>query len=51
MRLVVDINIFASAALKRVSWSGMVLRWLDSYGGLLKTDATERSQPAGMIGN
>jgi putative PIN family toxin of toxin-antitoxin system len=42
MRLVVDTNIFVSAALKRVSWPGMVLRWLDTYGGLLKTDATER---------
>ena len=41
MRLVVDTNIFVSAALKRVSWPGMVLRWLDAYGGLLKTGASE----------
>jgi putative PIN family toxin of toxin-antitoxin system len=42
MRLVVDTNIFVSAALKQVSWPGMVVRWLDKYGGLLKTSFTEQ---------
>jgi len=41
MRLVVDTNVFVSAALKQVSWPGMTLRWVDRYGGLLKTSATE----------
>lgn len=42
MRLVVDTNVFVSAALQQVSWPGMVVRWLDTYGGLLKTSATEQ---------
>jgi uncharacterized protein len=42
MRLVADTNIFVSAALKQASWPGMVVRWLDQYGGLLKTSVTER---------
>jgi uncharacterized protein len=42
MRLVVDTNVFVSAALKQASRPEMVLRWLDKYGGLLKTTATER---------
>jgi uncharacterized protein len=42
MRLVVDTNVFVSAALKESSWPGMVVRWLDKYDGLLKTAATER---------
>jgi putative PIN family toxin of toxin-antitoxin system len=41
MRVVVDTNIFVSAALKSVSWPGMVIRWLDEFDGLLKTGATE----------
>jgi uncharacterized protein len=41
MRLVVDTNIFASAALKSASWPGSVVRWIDRHGGLLKSDATE----------
>jgi uncharacterized protein len=41
MRIVVDTNIFASAALKQSSWPGEVVRWLDRYGGLLKSAATE----------
>lgn len=41
MRLVVDTNVFVSAALKESSWPGMVVRWLDRYGGLLKTAGTE----------
>jgi putative PIN family toxin of toxin-antitoxin system len=42
MRLVVDTNVFISAALKQASWPGMVVRWIDRYGGLLKTVATEQ---------
>jgi putative PIN family toxin of toxin-antitoxin system len=42
MRLVVDTNIFVSAALKESSWPGAIVRWLDHFGGLLKSDATER---------
>ena len=42
MRLVVDTNVFISAALKQLSASGAVVRWLDRYGGLLKTEATEQ---------
>lgn len=42
MRLVVDTNIFISAVLKEASWPGVVVRWLDRFGGLLKTPATER---------
>lgn len=42
MRLVVDTNVFVSAALKELSWSGMVVRWADKYGGLLKTTITEQ---------
>ena len=42
MRLVADTNIFVSAALKQASWPGMVVRWLDKYGGLLKTAAIEQ---------
>lgn len=42
MRLVVDFNIFVSAALKESSWPRVVVRWLDRFGGLLKTAATEQ---------
>jgi putative PIN family toxin of toxin-antitoxin system len=42
MRLVVDTNVFVSAALKQTSWSGDLIRWVEKYGGLLKTAATER---------
>jgi putative PIN family toxin of toxin-antitoxin system len=41
MRLVVDTNIFASAALKESSWPGELVRWLDKSGGLLKSAVTE----------
>jgi uncharacterized protein len=41
MRLVVDTNIFASAALKSASWPASVVRWIDRHGGLLKSKATE----------
>ena len=42
MRLVVDTNVFVSAALKEASWPGAVTRWLDMFGGLLKSIATEQ---------
>ena len=42
MRIVVDTNVFVSAALKASSWPGAVTNWLDEYGGLLKTSVTER---------
>jgi putative PIN family toxin of toxin-antitoxin system len=41
MRVVVDTNIFVSAAFKESSWPGAVVRWLDKFGGLLKSTATE----------
>lgn len=41
MRVVVDTNVFVSAALKESSWPGLVVRWLDESGGLLKSGATE----------
>ena len=41
MRLVVDTNVFVSAALKEASWPAGTVRWLAAYDGLLKTPATE----------
>jgi len=41
MRVVVDTNVFVSAALKESSWPGEVIRWLDTSGGLLKGTVTE----------
>jgi uncharacterized protein len=41
MRVVVDTNVFVSAALKRSSWPGTVVRWLDGAGALLRSGATE----------
>ncbi|MGH7080095.1 MAG: hypothetical protein ACREE4_22715 [Stellaceae bacterium] len=41
MRVVVDTNIFVSAAFKESSWSGMVVRWLDEPGGHPKSADTE----------
>jgi putative PIN family toxin of toxin-antitoxin system len=41
MRIVVDTNVFVSAALKESSWPATVIRWIDLYGGLLKSAATE----------
>ncbi len=41
MRIVVDANVFVSAALKESSWPGIVVRWVDQYGGLLKSKDTE----------
>jgi putative PIN family toxin of toxin-antitoxin system len=41
MRLVVDTNVFVSAALKEGSWSAATIRWIDRFGGLLKSAATE----------
>jgi putative PIN family toxin of toxin-antitoxin system len=42
MRLVVDTNVFVSAALKSLSWPGDTVRWIETYGGLLKTAITEQ---------
>ena len=42
MRLVVDTNIFISAALTAASWPANTVRWIGRYGGLLKSEATER---------
>lgn len=41
MRVVVDTNIFISAALKEVSWPAMMVRWVTSNGILLKSVSTE----------
>lgn len=41
MRIVVDTNVFVSAALKESSWPGIVVRWVDRCGGLLKSNDTE----------
>ena len=42
MKIVVDTNVFVSAAFKELSWPGMVVRWVEKFGGLLKTPATEQ---------
>jgi uncharacterized protein len=42
MRIVVDTNVFISAAFKESSWPGVVIRWVDKFGGLLKTAVTEQ---------
>jgi putative PIN family toxin of toxin-antitoxin system len=42
MRLVVDTNVFVSAALKASSWPAHTIRWISRYGGLLKSDPTEQ---------
>jgi len=42
MRLVVDTNVIVSAALQQASWPASTLRWIGTYGGLLKTAATEQ---------
>ena len=42
MRLVVDTNVFVSAALKENSLPFLVVRWIEQHDGLLKSVATER---------
>jgi putative PIN family toxin of toxin-antitoxin system len=42
MRLVVDTNVFVSAALKENSLPFLVVRWIEQNHGLLKSDATEQ---------
>lgn len=42
MRLVVDTNVFVSAALKENSLPFLVARWIDQHDGLLKSVATEQ---------
>jgi uncharacterized protein len=41
MRLVVDTNVFVSAALKENSLPFLVVRWITQHNGLLKSTATE----------
>ena len=41
MRLVVDTNVFISAALKANSLPFLVIRWIERHDGLLKSVATE----------
>jgi len=42
VRVVVDTNVIVSAAFKESSWPAGVLRWVGNFGGLLKSEATER---------
>jgi hypothetical protein len=42
VRLVVDTNVFVSAALKATSWPAAMVQWLEVFGGLLKTAETEQ---------
>jgi putative PIN family toxin of toxin-antitoxin system len=42
MRIVLDTNVFVSAILKLNSLPFLVVRWIDQYGGLLKSVTTER---------
>jgi predicted nucleic acid-binding protein len=42
MRVVVDTNVFVSAAIKQNSLPSLVVRWLDQHGGLLKSIVTEQ---------
>lgn len=42
MRLVIDTNVFVSAILKVNSLPFLAVRWIDQYGGLLKSLETER---------
>ncbi len=64
MRIVVDTNVFVSAAFKTNSWPASVVRWIDRHGGLLKSAACEaqlievlqrpyitRKTPAGYLEN
>jgi putative PIN family toxin of toxin-antitoxin system len=41
MRLVVDTNVFVSAALKHSSWPASIVRWIGRNSTLLKSEATE----------
>ena len=34
MRIVVDTNVFVSAAFKESSWPASIVRWVDKFGGL-----------------
>ena len=42
MRVVVDTNVFVSAALKESSWPAVAVRWVDHNGILLKSLSTEQ---------
>jgi predicted nucleic acid-binding protein len=48
MRLVVDTNVFVSAALKENSLPFLVARWIDRHDGLLKSAATEQQLLEGL---
>jgi predicted nucleic acid-binding protein len=40
MRIVLDTNVFVSAALKESSWPAIVVRWVDRNGMLLRSAIT-----------
>jgi putative PIN family toxin of toxin-antitoxin system len=42
MRVVVDTNVFISAAIKDAAWPALIVRWPGQFDGLLKTPATEQ---------
>jgi putative PIN family toxin of toxin-antitoxin system len=42
MRVVIDTNVFVSAALKQTSMPALAVRVVEQHGGLLKSVATER---------
>lgn len=42
MRLVVNTNVLISSVLKASSWPGFVVRWMESRGRLLKSEAVEQ---------
>ena len=42
MRLVVDTNVFVSAAIKVNSLPFLVVRWIDQHGGLIKSAVIEQ---------
>jgi predicted nucleic acid-binding protein len=48
MRIVVDTNVFVSAALKASSLPFIVVRWIDRHGDLLKSIATEQEVLQGV---
>ena len=50
MRLVVDTNIFVSAALKESSWPGQTIQLIGRYGGLLKRGLSQTSGIDGSSG-
>lgn len=49
MRLVVDTNVFVSAAIKANSLPFLVVRWIDRHDGLLKSAVTEQEVLAVLL--